>query len=59
MELGPLEAEYYASLGRTLHLKGEKEEGLKYMLLSLELDPDNPFLADSVKRYQEEESKGG
>ena len=39
--------------------EGEKEEGLRFMQLSLELDPDDPFLADSIKRYQEETPKGG
>ena len=29
------------------------------MQLSLELDPDNPWLADSIKRYQETAKDGG
>lgn len=58
VEFGPLEAEFYAALGRTLSRTGKKDEGVRFMKLSLELDPDNPFLADAVERYQEEAAEG-
>ncbi len=48
IELAPLEAEYYAALGRMMRMHGEQEEGKKMIRLALELDPDNPYLEDRV-----------
>jgi len=38
--LDPLGASYYLGLGKMLHDDGEEEEGLRFMRLAVEIDPD-------------------
>ena len=59
VKYGPLESAFYASLGQALHRTGDKEAGLGFMKLALELDPDDPYLEDSIQNYIEDEDEGG
>jgi len=59
VKYGPLESNFYASLGLALHRTGDKEAGLGFMKLALELDPDDPWLEDSLQSYIEDEDEGG
>ena len=58
VEREPLEAEFYADLGRALVRKGDKAEGLRHMKLALELNPDDVWLEESVKQFQKDEALG-
>ncbi len=51
IELDPLTAEFYASLGEALHDDdATREEGKRLLKLALELDPDDIWLAFRVKQ---------
>ena len=54
VEMAPLEASFYGSLGEALLRKGEKDEGKRMLQLALELDPDNPWLASEVEEASKE-----
>ena len=52
IDLDPLIAENYATLGDMLAAKGKKEESKKLLELARELDPDDPFLELKLRRGQ-------
>ncbi|MFV1958634.1 MAG: tetratricopeptide repeat protein, partial [Planctomycetota bacterium] len=51
VKYGPLEASFYAGLGRALVLGGKEDEGIRNLKLALELDPDDPYLADEIEMF--------
>jgi tetratricopeptide (TPR) repeat protein len=50
IELDPLVADNYATLGDMLTAKGKKDEGKKLLELARELDPDDPYLDIRLRR---------
>jgi len=52
IELDPLVADNYATLGDLLAAKGKKDESKKLLELARELDPDDPFLELKLRRGQ-------